>query len=63
MGRSTWDAMTPFSTGGVYVNFSGLDDEAAPLRSAVLGRSEARLDRVRADYDPDGLFETAAHAP
>ncbi|MGH2684138.1 MAG: hypothetical protein ACRDJP_01560 [Actinomycetota bacterium] len=55
--------MTPFSNGGVYVNFSGLDDEAGRLRSSVLGASEARLDRIRADYDPDGLFDSAAHAP
>ena len=61
--RSTWDAMKPFSTGGVYVNFSGLDDEARGLRNAVLGPSGARLDTIRANYDPDGLFEAAAHAP
>jgi FAD/FMN-containing dehydrogenase len=61
--RSTWDAMKPFSTGGVYVNFSGLDDEARQLRNAVLGPSEARLETIRASYDPDGLFEAAAHAP
>jgi len=61
--RSAWDAMTPFSTGGVYVNFSGLDDEADQLRAAVLGSNQGRLDRIRADYDPDGVFEAAAHAP
>jgi hypothetical protein len=55
--------MAPFSTGGVYLNFAGLDDEAAALRGAMLGTSEARLDAVRADYDPDGLFDTAAKAP
>ncbi len=55
--------MRPFSTGGVYLNFSGLDDEAEDLRDAVLGASAARLDRVRADYDPEGLFATAATAP
>jgi FAD/FMN-containing dehydrogenase len=61
--RSTWDAWRPFANGGVYVNFSGLEDEAEGLRTAVLGSSEARLDAIRAEYDPDGLFEAAAHAP
>jgi FAD/FMN-containing dehydrogenase len=61
--RRAWDAMRPFSTGGVYVNFSGLEEEAAELRGAVLGESSARLDRIRADYDPDGLFAAAATAP
>jgi hypothetical protein len=61
--RRAWDAMTPFSTGGVYVNFSGLQDEAAQLRDAVLGRSGARLEQMRADYDPGGVFRDAARAP
>lgn len=61
--RGTWDATRPFSTGGVYVNFSGLDDEADQLRDAVHGQNRTRLDRIRADYDPEGLFAVAAGAP
>jgi len=61
--RGTWGAWKPFSTGGVYVNFSGLEDEADELRTSVFGSNEERLDRIRAEYDPDGLFEAAAHAP
>ena len=37
--RSSWDALAPFSTGGVYINFAGLGDEAD--RDAVFG-SERR---------------------
>ncbi|MDQ4092428.1 MAG: FAD-binding protein, partial [Actinomycetota bacterium] len=59
--RSTWNAMAPFATGGVYLNFAGLDDEAGP--SAVFGPSAARLDRIRKAYDPDGLFADAAYRP
>lgn len=55
--------MRRFSTGGVCLNFSGLDEEAEDLRGAVLGASAARLDRIRADYDPEGLFATAATGP
>ena len=61
--RTIWDATLPFSNGGVYVNFSGLDEEAAGLRDAVLGSSEQRLNDIRASYDPDGLFEAAAYRP
>lgn len=60
--RSTWDALAPFST-GVYVNFSGLQDEADQLRPSVQGASAERLDQIRAEYDPDGIFEAAAQAP
>jgi FAD/FMN-containing dehydrogenase len=61
--RETWDAMLPFANGGVYVNFSGLGDEAAGLRKAVLGSSEQRLNDIRASYDSDGLFDAAAYRP
>lgn len=60
--RSAWDALAPYSTGGVYVNFAGLGDEG-DLRQATLGRSAQRLDEVRHAYDPDGVFEAAARRP
>jgi FAD/FMN-containing dehydrogenase len=56
--RSSWNAMRPFGTGGVYVNFAGLDDDAD--RGAVYGWAADRLHRIRAIYDPQGLFATAA---
>ncbi|MGH2751251.1 MAG: FAD-binding oxidoreductase [Actinomycetota bacterium] len=58
--RSTWDALRPFSTGGVYINFAGLEGDAKELRHAVLGRHEERLDSIRRHCDPDGLFAEAA---
>lgn len=61
--RSTWDAFAPFSTGGVYVNFSGLQDEADHVRPLVQGSAADRLERIRAEYDPTGLFDAAAAAP
>jgi FAD/FMN-containing dehydrogenase len=61
--RSTWNAFAPFSAGGVYLNFSGLRDEADDVRPAVQGASAARLDQIRAEYDPDGIFATAARVP
>lgn len=56
--RSSWDVLRPFATGGVYVNFAGLDGDSG--REAVYGPSARRLDDVRAAYDPEGLFEAAA---
>jgi FAD/FMN-containing dehydrogenase len=61
--RSTWDALAPFATGGVYINFAGLQDEADDLRASVHGNSTARLDQIRTEYDPDGIFAAAAAAP
>jgi FAD/FMN-containing dehydrogenase len=60
--RETWGALAPFATGGVYLNFAGLGEDSE-LRAAALGGNEARLDEVRAGYDPDGLFDDAAHRP
>jgi FAD/FMN-containing dehydrogenase len=56
--RSAWDAIRPFGTGGMYVNFAGLDDDAD--RDAVYGWAVARLHSIRAAYDPEGVFAAAA---
>ncbi|MDQ4119762.1 MAG: FAD-binding oxidoreductase, partial [Actinomycetota bacterium] len=58
--RSTWEALAPFATGGVYLNFAGLGEEDA-LRATALGAHETRLAEIRRTYDPSGLFEAAAH--
>ena len=50
-----------FATGGVYLNFAGLDHEAD--RSAVYGSGAERLDRIRNAYDPHGIFAAAADRP
>jgi FAD/FMN-containing dehydrogenase len=60
--RTFWDRLAPYATGGVYVNFSGLDDAVDDLRSASFGDSEGRLAQVRQTYGPEGVFEVAARA-
>jgi FAD/FMN-containing dehydrogenase len=60
--RSTWDALAPFATGGLYLNFAGFGDDGR-LRAAALGPNMARLDEIRHAYDPDGLFDAAASLP
>lgn len=61
--RSAWDAFTPFATGGVYINFAGLCDEADRMRPSVEGSRAERLDEIRRTYDPDGIFDLAAMLP
>ena len=60
--RSTWDAIAPHATGGLYINFAGLGDDTN-LRAAALGGNESRVEEIRRAYDPGGLFETAATRP
>jgi hypothetical protein len=51
--------MRPHATGGVYVNFSGFNDELDVTTPETLG-DQARLAEIRATYDPDGLFAAAS---
>jgi FAD/FMN-containing dehydrogenase len=59
--RASWDATSVFATGGVYLNFAGLDHEAD--HDAVFGSSAARLASIRNTYDPHGIFTAAADRP
>jgi FAD/FMN-containing dehydrogenase len=61
--RQSWDRLRPFANGGVYVNFAGFEGEADVSPAATFGSNVERLDAVRADYDPDGLFTGAAARP
>jgi hypothetical protein len=52
--RETFDALTPFSTGGVYVNFMG--NEGAERVAAAYGLAYARMAALKARWDPDSVF-------
>ena len=55
--RSAWSKMSEFGTGGVYLNFTGLADEATTSSvESALGRNLRRLASVKATYDPGNLF-------
>jgi FAD/FMN-containing dehydrogenase len=55
--RSTHQAIGEFGNGGAYLNFTGLADEAPTTDvDSALGRNLARLQQVKATYDPDNLF-------
>ena len=53
--REGWEQIRPFSTGGNYVNFQMAEDDATRTAGAY-GRRLARLQRIKASYDPDNLF-------
>jgi FAD/FMN-containing dehydrogenase len=60
--RAGWERIRPFSTGGNYVNFQLADDDSTRT-AAAYGNNYQRLQRVKADYDPDNLFRRNRNIP
>ena len=55
--RSAWSEVGEFGTGEVYLNFTGLADEAPTAGvDSALGRNLGRLAEIKAKYDPDNFF-------
>jgi len=55
--RDTWSQVAKFGTGGVYLNFTGLSDEAATTSvDAAFGENYRRLAAIKAKYDPTNFF-------
>ncbi|HET9488573.1 MAG TPA: FAD-binding oxidoreductase [Methylomirabilota bacterium] len=56
--RDFWEAMQPFSTGGVYVNYLGRegDEGAERVRAAYGADKYQRLLALKEKYDPTNLF-------
>jgi FAD/FMN-containing dehydrogenase len=56
--RDLWDAMAPYSSGGVYVNYLGqeTDEGAERVKSAYGPEKYARLVALKEKYDPTNLF-------
>jgi len=56
--RRFWEAMQPFASGGVYVNYLGAEAEegAERVRAAYGGAKYERLAALKAAYDPTNLF-------
>jgi FAD/FMN-containing dehydrogenase len=56
--RELWDAMAPYSSGGVYVNYLGqeVDEGAERVKSAYGPEKYARLVALKQKYDPTNLF-------
>ena len=52
--RGLWEAVRPFATGGVYVNYVGEGEDRV---LAAYGRYRYdRLAEIKTDYDPDNVF-------
>jgi len=60
--REGWESIQPFSTGGNYVNFQLAEDDPARTADAY-GKNYERLQRVKAEYDPDNLFRVNRNIP
>jgi hypothetical protein len=55
--RSTFDEVSRHGTGSVYLNFTGLADEAPSAGvDSAFGRNLRRLAAIKAKYDPDNFF-------
>ena len=52
--RALWDAIHPFSTGGVYAN--NLGDEGEDRVKSAYGANYPRLAALKARYDPENFF-------
>jgi FAD/FMN-containing dehydrogenase len=60
--RRLWEAMQPFSAGGVYVNFMG-DEGSDRVRAAYGEQTYRRLVALKNRYDPDNAFRLNQNIP
>ena len=54
--RRLWEALRPFSSGGVYVNFQMGDEGEDRVRAAYGPEKYERLVALKNKYDPNNLF-------
>lgn len=54
--RTLWSEMHRFSSGSMYLNFPGLDEEGEAMVQKAYGRNYERLVALKNKYDPDNLF-------
>ena len=55
--RAAWEEVRAYGNGGVYLNFTGLADEAPGAGvDTAFGRNLERLQAIKAVYDPGNLF-------
>jgi FAD/FMN-containing dehydrogenase len=58
-GREWRDVLAPYRTGATYLNFAG--EEGAERVRAAYGPNHDRLARVKAGWDPDGVFRATGN--
>ena len=54
--RQLWADLRRFSSGGLYLNFTGLDEEGEDLVRGTYGANYDRLRELKKKYDPENLF-------
>lgn len=55
--RDAWNGLSPYSTGAVYLNYLGREEQdAETLVHGAFGANYARLVEVKTTYDPTNLF-------
>lgn len=59
--NNTWQAMQPYANGDSYQNY--VDPDLSNWQSAYYGTNLARLQHVKATYDPNNLFRFAQSIP
>ena len=57
-----WDAMQPYSTGSVYVNYLSEEGEERVL-AAYGAEHHARLAELKRAYDPENVFRSNQNIP
>jgi len=54
--RNFLEAMQPFSAGGLYLNFAGLQEEGEAMMKSAYSDHYGRLAALKREYDPKNLF-------
>ena len=55
--RGAWGEVHEHGTGSLFLNFTGVADEAATVGvESAFGKNLARLAQIKAKYDPENLF-------
>ncbi len=60
--RATFEATSPWQSGGVYTNFMAVDDDDR-VREAYRGDKYDKLSAIKARYDPDNVFSRNVNVP
>jgi FAD/FMN-containing dehydrogenase len=61
--QETFQAVAPFATGGVYVNFVSGDEGSARVRAAYGKATYAKLESVKAEWDPGNRLHLNQNVP
>jgi FAD/FMN-containing dehydrogenase len=61
--RESFDALKPYSSGGIYLNFLTEEESQRRINSAFGSETFDRLRRIKTVYDPDNIFRGNLNIP